>query len=125
MKTTEFIPARKHMFFEKPCHGGKGSWYYNDMTEFIPKGLIKYIHDDILPPGSSFGAHDHAADTAITEEEFYICLSGKGMMILDGKEYPFAPGDVTVCRNGGSHGIYNNSSEDLRFLVICANTATE
>ena len=47
-------------------------------------------------------------------------ISGHGVMILDGKEYPFGEGDVNVCRNGGSHGIYNNSDTDFRFLVIAA-----
>ena len=32
-------------------------------------------------------------------------------MILNGQEMPFGKGDANVCRNGGSDGIYNNSSE--------------
>lgn len=118
MKTTESLKAQKHEYHETPCHGGKGPWYYKNLLEGISeKNLIRFIHDDILPPGSEFGVHAHSMG-GIRNEEWYICLSGKGMMILDGEEVPFEEGDINVCRNGGSHGIVNNSAEDLRLLVI-------
>jgi len=120
MKTTENLKAQKHVFHEKPCHGGKGSWYYKDMLDGISeRDVIQYIHDDILPPGSEFGVHRHGINGKY-DEEWYLCLSGKGTMILDGESVPFEPGDINVCRNGGSHGIVNDGSEDLRFLVIRA-----
>lgn len=122
MATTEMIKAVPHEFHETPCHGGKGAWYFKDMiANASEKKIIQYIHDDILPAGSSFGIHEHGntiKDGII--EEWYICLSGNGVMILDGHEFPFGEGDVNVCRNGGSHGIYNNSDKDMRFLVIKA-----
>ncbi len=120
-KTTEMLRAGEHEFNEEPCHGGKGAWYFKDIIQNASeKKIIRYIHDDILPPGSSFGVHSHAREAGCIEEEWYICLSGHGTMILDGKEMPFGEGDANVCRNGGSHGIYNNSRENMRFLVIYA-----
>ena len=119
MKTTEYLKEQKHVYHEEPCHGGKGPWYFKNMLEGISeRNIIQYIHDDILPPGSEFGVHTHT--NGPLDEEWYLCLSGKGTMILDGKSVPFEPGDINVCRNGGSHGIINNGSEDLRFLVIRA-----
>lgn len=120
MKTTEYLPAQPHKFKETPCHGGKGSWYIKNLLSGISQsGIIQYIHDDILPPGSEFGVHEHAPDGAEVEE-WYLCLSGSGTMILDGESVPFRTGDINVCRNGGSHGIINDGNEDLRFLVILA-----
>ena len=119
MKTTEFLPARNHERHTEPCHGGSGPWYFKDLLAGLTdKGVIQYIHDDILPPGSSFGCHAHGAQDH--SEEWYLCLSGHGTMILDGCEYPFGPGDANVCRGGGSHGLRNDGPEDLRFLVIYA-----
>lgn len=120
MKTTEQLNAKPHIFKESPCHGGKGSWYIKDLLNGISeRNIIQYIHDDILPPGSEFGVHDHPADGA-ADEEWYLCLSGSGTMILDGESVPFKTGDINVCRNGGSHGIINDGNENLRFLVIRA-----
>lgn len=119
MKTTEAAQAKEHAYNETPCHGGKGPWYFKDLLSGISeKNIIRYIHDDILPPGSEFGIHEHTGNDDI--EEWYLCLSGHGTMILDDKRVPFHPGDINVCRNGGSHGIINDSDQDLRFLVILA-----
>ena len=123
MKTTETLKAQKHVYNETPCHGGKGPWYFKDMLEGISeRDVIQYIHDDILPPGSEFGVHDHGIGGG-QAEEWYLCLSGKGTMILDGERVPFEAGDINVCRNGGSHGIINDGDADLRFLVIMARQA--
>lgn len=121
MKTTEFAKAKKHTFHPEPCHGGKGAWYFKDYISEISKEnpIIRFIHDDILPPGSEFGIHAHGTE-GNQEEEWYLCLSGKGTMILDGEKVPFEEGDINVCRNGGSHGIANTGDSELRFLVINA-----
>ena len=114
------LKVREHAYMESPCHGGKGPWYFKDMLDGISRrDIIQYIHDDILPPGSEFGIHEHASGGG-PDEEWYLCLSGRGTMILDGERVPFEPGDINVCRNGGSHGIINDGGQDLRFLVIRA-----
>ncbi len=119
MSATQFFKNKPHIFNAEPCHGGKGAWKFKNMIDGpAERGIIRFIHDDILPPGSAFGTHEHGGETI--DEEWYIGISGHGVMILDGKEYPFGEGDVNVCRNGGSHGIYNNSDTDFRFLVIAA-----
>ena len=79
---------------------------------------MKFIHDDIIPPGSSFGYHQHKSDGPV--EEFYFCISGHGVMTLDGREYDMGPGDISVCRANGSHGVRNTGKDDMRIIVICA-----
>ena len=98
------------------CHGGKGAL---DWTEVLaPEQLkgrgLRYVHDDILAPGVSIGVHPHHDD-----EEYYYIISGRGVMTLDGKEYEVKAGDITGIAPGGTHGLFNNSEDDLRILVVC------
>ena len=98
------------------CHGGVGALDWTvvlNEQELAGRGL-KFIHDDILPPGASVGEHRHDAD-----EEYYYILSGRGQMLLDGRTFEVGPGDITAVYPGGSHGLINTGSEDLRIVVIC------
>lgn len=116
MNTTQFI--KKHEpFISHNCHEGVGPFLFGDLIPDADKLFVKFLHDDIIPPGSTFGYHQHTQETF---EEWYYCVSGSGIMQLDGKEYPFNPGDVCVCRTNGWHGIINNTQEDLRIFVVCA-----
>ncbi|SDT98828.1 Cupin domain-containing protein [Verrucomicrobium sp. GAS474] len=118
--TTLFIEDREiaaKAFGE--CHGGVGTVTCRDLIEKLPaKHFIRYIHDDILPPGTSIGYHQHPSETPF--EEWYYVLSGHGVMTLDGKDYPMGPGDVSGCFANGFHGLKNTGTEDLRLLVIAA-----
>jgi len=116
--TTIFVDNRNHPYQKSEgCHGGKGPFLCKDVIGAIQeKLLIKYLHDDVIPPGSSFGDHAHKGDAPF--EEWYFCLSGQGVMTLDGKAYDMKPGDISVCCNNGSHGIENTGKEEMRILVI-------
>ena len=119
MKTTELLRSPVPRVFSE-CHGGKGEFVYKDNLEALSqedKLCIKLINDNVIPPNSSFGIHEHDGHWF---EEWYYCISGKGIMHLDGKDIEMEPGDIAVCRAGGSHGITNNGSEDLHILVVCA-----
>lgn len=94
------------------CHDGQGVLDWTVVLEGHSKH-VSFIHDDVLPPGSSIGVHRHEND-----EEVYVILSGKGVMTLDGEEHEVGSGDVTVVFPGGSHGLENRSTEDLRILVF-------
>jgi len=122
MKTTEFVDNKKMEYFDADkCHGGEGIFKIKDVIGNMSqsgKQYIKFIHDDILLPGTTFGNHMHESDVPV--EEWYYCISGKGVMHLDGEEFEFLPGDICVCRANGVHGLVNNSDEDLRVIVIYA-----
>lgn len=121
METTKFIKEKNkdYNLRETPCHNGEGPWKIKDIIQSVDKKLfIRFIHDDIILPGSSFGYHQHKSDEP--EEEWYLCLSGNGVMTLDDKDYDMGPGDISVCYANGFHGIKNTGKEDMRIIVICA-----
>ena len=116
MNTTQFISKQESEVLYN-CHDGVGPFGFCDRIKDADKMFIRFIHDDVIPPKSTFGYHQH---TEPNVEEWYYCLSGTGIMQLDGKEYPFNPGDICVCRTNGWHGLINNGDEDLRIIVIFA-----
>lgn len=98
------------------CHGGAGEL---DWTEVLapadlPGRTLKFVHDDILPPGASVGLHPHAGD-----EEYYYILSGAGEMEMDGQKHPVAAGDIAAVFPGGSHALANTGADPMRILVFC------
>ena len=97
------------------CHGGKGVL---DSTRVLdnrpnPEKHLKFIHHDIIPPGASIGVHCHDHG-----EEYYYVVSGKGTMILDNERFEVEHGDLTAVLQGGSHGLQNNTDEDLNIIVM-------
>ncbi len=96
------------------CHGGVGTLDFTvvmDGRECDGQAL-RFLHDDVLPPGVSIGVHAHK------HEEHYYVLSGRGKMTLDGQVHDVGPGDVASVYAGGSHGLMNDGTEDLRLIVI-------
>jgi len=98
------------------CHDGSGPV---ECAVLLEQGdtvmkRVKFVHRDVLPPGASIGSHDHADD-----EEYYIFTKGNGVMVLDGNDHQVEAGELTAVFPGGSHGLRNDSDEDLHFLVIC------
>jgi hypothetical protein len=123
-ETTAFINNQNNKYSEcEKCHGGVGKLLLRDLTNGLSNRLqLKFMHDDILKPGTTFGMHCHGPkeDSYAQEqmEEWYVCLSGEGVMINEGKEYPMKAGDASVCYFNGTHGIKNTGKEDMRILVL-------
>ncbi len=67
----------------------------------------------ILPPGTSIGYHQHNG-----MEEIYCVLSGTGRATVNDYTWDVQPGDAIPCTIHDSHGIYNNSDEDLNIFVF-------
>ena len=117
MKKNTLLKKREKMGREPlpQCHGGKGvlDWTLVLGDEETEGKRLNFIHDDVLPPGASVGHHEHMND-----EEYYYIISGKGMMVLDGEKFEVKAGDITAVFSGGSHGLENYGSEELRVIVI-------
>jgi gentisate 1,2-dioxygenase len=120
MGTTTYLKKRKDMNRQplENCHDGQGALDWTvvlDHSDLKDRNLL-FIHDDILPPGVTIGAHQHAGD-----EEYYYVVSGKGTMTLDQERFEVRAGDITAVYRGGVHGLENTGDEDLRIIVICVN----
>ena len=64
-----------------------------------------------LKPGSAIGYHLQK------EDEIYYVLSGRGIMQMNGKEFPVGPGDAILTRPGASHGLKQTGQEDLVIII--------
>jgi uncharacterized cupin superfamily protein len=97
------------------CHDGRGAIGWVGVLDGDDPGgeSVNFVHDDVLPPNTSIGVHEHTGD-----QEYYYILSGCGVMTLDGEEHPVGPGDVAVVFPGGTHGLENRSEEELRIIVF-------
>ena len=62
----------------------------------------------ILSPDASIGLHEHT-----NEDEVFIILEGKGVVIDDDKEEKVYAGDAVLTGNGSKHSIKNTGDIDL------------
>jgi quercetin dioxygenase-like cupin family protein len=66
-------------------------------------------------PGQSHALHAHAG-----MDKVYQVLTGEGTLLLEGREVPLGPGDLTVAPAGVPHGVRNSGPGRLLLLVILA-----
>jgi mannose-6-phosphate isomerase-like protein (cupin superfamily) len=71
----------------------------------------------IIPPGSSLGYH-----SLTTIEIVYYVISGTGRMTVNDYTWDIKAGDAIPGFTGDSHGIYNNSKEDLEIFYTVVDT---
>lgn len=95
--------------------GGKGTAYvYHVVSEEELLGHGRLYARVVLKPNSSVGYHQH-----VDETEPYLILKGNGVFIdNDGGRINVEPGDVCTIEVGQSHGLENNSNEDLEFMAL-------
>lgn len=95
--------------------GGKGTAeVYHIVSDEELMGHARLYARVVLKPNSSVGYHQHVGET-----EPYLILKGKGVFIdNDGSRIDVGPGDVCVIKVGQSHGLENNSDEDLEFMAL-------
>lgn len=78
----------------------------------------------LIPPGKrAFPFHSHQQN----EEMFYI-IEGRGELRLGAQSYPVRSGDVIACPPGGvesAHQLINTGDQDLRFLAVSTQIASE
>ncbi|MDI6734837.1 MAG: cupin domain-containing protein [bacterium] len=72
-----------------------------------------FVDFAIIPPGSSIGIHKHGED-----EEMYFILEGRGIITVNGEEREVCSGDLILNKPGWSHGIRNESKEEIKILVV-------
>jgi len=74
---------------------------------------VRLIAEITLPPGASIGEHRHDSET-----EYYLILSGTGLVNDNGKDIEVKAGDTIVTGGGASHSIANNGNVPLVFHAV-------
>ncbi|MGJ8638035.1 MAG: cupin domain-containing protein [Opitutaceae bacterium] len=101
--------------------GGTGTVSAHKLLDLFPGSAIKSVGIVRLEPGASIGEHSHHGD-----EDFYFCISGSGVVVDNGVEYPFTPGVLQIARDGDSQAMRNTGETELVFLgALVSTTETE
>lgn len=66
----------------------------------------------LIPPGGSIPPH------ATPQDVLFYVLEGYGVFAIGAEERCFGPHTLVVSPRGLSHAVRNESSENLRFLVV-------
>jgi len=65
----------------------------------------------VLPPGARHDRHRHP-----NADEFFVVLSGHGLIYTEGEDQPASEGDVVLTRRGHWHGFNNTGDEDVTLV---------
>ena len=98
------------MQFEQ-CHEGAGTLFCKSLLDECGSTRFNFMHRDEIKAGVSIGVHTHT-----DSEEIYYLVSGKGVLTYDEVEYEMAPGDISLCNVGHSHGFL--ATEDSVLIVV-------
>ena len=98
---------------KEKMRGGEGKVEFVHMVDCANEKNIRLLAELTLKPGSSIGNHSHENET-----EYFVILSGGGVINDNGTEKPVKAGDVVVTGNGASHGLRNNGSVPLVFHAV-------
>ena len=101
--------------YSEGCHDGIGPYFERVLLKNLPGCAITYVVDMVLPPGSSIGVHPH-----IGTEELYFIEAGMAVMVVDDEERLVGPGSAILNPHGHSHGLRNESRDDVHLFVVRA-----
>jgi mannose-6-phosphate isomerase-like protein (cupin superfamily) len=102
-----------HTEVKEKMRGGEGSTAILHLLDCANEKNIRMLAEITLEPGCSIGNHSHESET-----EYYIILSGSGVVNDNGSEAPVRAGDAIVTGNGASHSISNTGGVPLVFHAI-------
>jgi mannose-6-phosphate isomerase-like protein (cupin superfamily) len=92
---------------------GEGITSYVHLVDCEKEKNIRMLAELTLLPGASIGTHQHDAET-----EYYLILSGGGVVNDNGKDVPVKAGDAIITGNGAAHSIKNTGSVPLVFHAV-------
>jgi mannose-6-phosphate isomerase-like protein (cupin superfamily) len=99
---------------EKPqLRGGEGISHFVHLVDPDKVNHGRLLAEITLLPGASIGYHQHDKET-----EYFIILSGTGMLNDNGTEKPIKAGDTIVTPNGESHSVKNTGTVPLAMHAI-------
>jgi mannose-6-phosphate isomerase-like protein (cupin superfamily) len=96
------------------AHDGIGSIGFVRLSErFDLAGDWIFVDFASVPPGHTVGLHQHGPD-----EELYVIVRGAGVATTNGIDEPIAAGSVLVNPPHAVHGIRNDGTAPLEFVVL-------
>lgn len=94
--------------------GGKGWIHIEDLLPSEALGShVKMYARVTIDPHASIGIHQHQGDG-----ESYVIVKGCARYHSDGTTRTLQPGDNTWTPSGHSHGIENNTDEELVLIAL-------
>ncbi len=91
-------------------HGGAGPT--TAYSFFADVGDLPFVmRKRVLHKGAGIGLHPQHKD------EIYYIVSGTGLYVLDGQQYPVGPGHALLTRAGSSHALQQTGDEDLVVML--------
>jgi len=88
--------------------GGEGKADLVHLVDCANEKNIRLLAEITLKPGCSIGSHSHENET-----EYFLILSGEGVVNDNGTEKSVKAGDAVITGNGASHSIRNNGAVPL------------
>jgi quercetin dioxygenase-like cupin family protein len=95
-------------------HGGSGPILFRRLLESTAfEAPVDFVDYTIIPPGTVIGRHQHVGN-----EEMYFVLAGRPLVTVESDAQRLATGSLSVVRNGQSHELINDTTEDVTILVV-------
>ncbi len=95
-------------------HGGSGPILFRRLLENTAfEAPVDFVDYTTIPPGSVIGRHQHMGN-----EEMYFVLAGRPLVTVESDTQRLAAGSLSVVRNGQSHELINDTTEDVTILVV-------
>ncbi len=97
-------------------HDGKGPVFGGELwnRDQLGSGAWQFVHYWQIPVSASIGQHIHK-----TGRELYFIVAGHGTMHTNEEQFPVTAGDLILNEPGDTHGIVNDSDQELCILVTC------
>ncbi|MDR2159226.1 MAG: cupin domain-containing protein [Treponema sp.] len=101
---------RNSMWIEKKeaMRGGEGIVTLVHLANDEKEHHLRLLAELTLPPGASIGSHRHEGET-----EYFLVLSGSGLVDDDGTERAVTAGDTIITGGGASHSVRNTGTGPL------------
>ncbi|MDR0587053.1 MAG: cupin domain-containing protein [Treponema sp.] len=93
---------------KEKMRGGEGTVTLVHFTDCKDEKNIRLLAEITLPPGASIGNHQHDAET-----EYFLVVSGSGIVDDSGVEKPVSAGDSIITGGGASHSVKNTGNVPL------------
>ncbi|MDR2048227.1 MAG: cupin domain-containing protein [Treponema sp.] len=93
---------------KEKMRGGEGTVTLVHFTDCQDEKNIRLLAEITLPPGASIGNHQHDGET-----EYFLIVSGSGIVDDNGAEKPIAAGDSIITGNGACHSVKNTGNVPL------------